>query len=168
MRFLSFCLAFCLALPSFAGDTRKKDITYVTQKALGEVDRSSGWCDDATTTPTNIWSSSAVPVEISTSAAGLENRRSIRFLTIRHMDALNETVPMCARPGPNTGTTPTRNALTCVGTAGAEATNGNFFRVAGEGRQYVIAEIAATASPEFFVKASANTVRYCVEVTWKS
>lgn len=151
-----------------AADVRKKDTAYVTQKALGEVDRSSGWCDDATTTPTNVWLSSFVPAEIASTAAGLENRRSIRFLTVRHTDALNATVPMCARPGPNTGMTPTRDTLTCTGTAGAEQTNGNFFRVAGEGRQYTIAEIASTVSPELFVRASVNTVRYCVEVTWKS
>lgn len=175
-RLFTFLAAFfvCATLSPAASaqtyktDTRNRDSGYVMQRAWGEVDRTSGWCDGATTTPANIWSSAFVPAELKTTAEGLANRRAVRFISIFHGDSLVPTVPMCFRLGPDTGTTPVRGTLTCTGTAGSEQTNGTFLRGVGDGRAYIISEIATTATPVMFVRSSAGTVRYCVEVTWKS
>lgn len=151
-----------------AADVRPHDSTYPLQRAFGEVDRTSGWCDAATTTPTNIWDSANVPAELSTTSAGLENRRAVRFITLTHVDGTNTTVPLCMRLGPNTGSTPTRSALTCTGTAGSEATNGSLLYARGGSRSFITAEIAAGSSPSLYVRASTGSVRYCVEVAFKS
>lgn len=166
--FLVLALLAVALSPAHAADSRKRDAAFTTQRALGEYDRTSGWCGGATGTPANIWDAAAVPAELETTAAGLENRRAIRWIYVYHADRTNSTTPMCIRLGPNTGTGPVRDALTCVGTSGSEATNGQMLPDRGAGRMILPAEIAAAASPTLFVMSSTGTVRYCVEVAWKS
>lgn len=141
-------------------------------EAFGSVDRSSGWCDDATTTATNIWASSNVPAELggdtdgAGTAAGLLERSYIRFLTIRIVDATDVAIPVCARYGPDTDAGTGRLTLTCTGTAGSEQTNGEFMPRGYEGLSYQVERIASTDTPRLFVKSASGTVRYCVKVAY--
>lgn len=168
MRIFLLLLVLCVPVLSHAADVRKKDMQHVIQRALGEMDRTSGWCDSATETPANIWASSEVPAELKTTAPGLELRRAIRWLYIYQNDRTNPNVPMCVRIGPNTDTLPTRSALTCVGTSGSEQTNGQMFGDRKDGRTYLPSEFASATTPTLFVRSSTGSVRYCVEVAWKA
>ncbi len=138
--------------------------------ALSSVDRSGGFCSDATTTAANIWESVDLPTVFGPSAAGLANRAKIRFITIRIVDATDAAVPVCVRLGPNVDAATSTVALTCVGTAGSEQTNGAFMRIVGEGRSWTHEFMVTTATPQIYIKSSAAGtgagVRYCLEASW--
>lgn len=138
--------------------------------ALASVDRSAGWCFDATTTAANAWEAAELPTSMGPSAAGLANRAKVRFIMLRVIDATDAAVPVCVRLGPNVDATDAIEALTCVGTAGSEATNGSFLRVTTDGRSWTHEFMPATSSPQIYVKSSAAGtgagVRVCAEVSW--
>lgn len=174
-------LAF-LSSPVHAQEQRRKTDQSAVSESLGAVDRNSGWCDNATTSATNIWASSNVPAEVggdvdsAGTAAGLLNRSFIRFISITLVDQTDIAIPVCVRLGPNdtnivsgVAQDTQRVGLTCVGTAGAEATNGTFLPAVNTGRGWRHEVITNTATPKLFILASAtgtSGVRYCVEVTW--
>lgn len=163
--FLSLFAAFVLALAGFAyrafADpvSPASDAATAQKESLSPIAATDGFCFNATTTVSNIWS--LAPSRITT------NQAKIRYVQVTHSDSVN-TQPVCTKV--STSSEQTANPLKCdpTGSIGANAgRTAGLMRTTDQARQFSPARDFVNSVPTpIWVITGTGTVTTCVEVAW--